>query len=312
MQIVRHIDDPGLNLSASVVTLGNFDGIHLGHQALIGGAVAEAKKLAIPSVVLTFEPHPLKVLVPERAPKMLLTHKDKMQLLHGLGVDVVVIQNFDLTFAKLAAADFVRIFLVDQLKARKIWVGRDLRFGHGRQGSVAELENWGRAQGFGVTTVDAVVVDGVRVSSSRIRSLVMEGQVEAVAPLMGRYHFVSGRVVAGHKRGREIGFPTANIAARTEVLPADGIYATLIELADRRLLSVSSIGVNPTFGDGPRTLESYVLNFAEDIYDEAVRLSFVRRIREEKKFASVEALIGQINRDVDYAETIFRELRLLG
>ena len=312
MQIVRHIDDPSLNLSASVVTLGNFDGIHLGHQALIGGAVAEAKKLAIPSVVLTFEPHPLKVLVPARAPKMLLTHKDKMQLLQGLGVDVVVIQNFDLTFAKLAAEDFVRIFLVDRLKARKIWVGRDLRFGHGRQGSVVELEVWGRAQGFGVTTVDAVVVDGVRVSSSRIRSLVMEGQVEAVAPLMGRYHFVSGRVVAGHKRGREIGFPTANIAARTEVLPADGIYATLMHLSDRRLLSVSSIGVNPTFGDGPRTVESYILDFAEDIYDQAVQLSFVRRIREEKKFASVESLIGQISQDVHVAESIFRELRLLG
>ncbi len=311
MQIVRHFDDPGPSLTGSVVTLGNFDGIHLGHQALIGGAVAEAQKLAIPSVVLTFEPHPLKVLAPERAPKMLLAHKDKMQLLQALGVDVVVIQHFDLSFAKLAADEFVRGILVDRLKARKIWVGRDLRFGQGRQGSVAELERWGSELGFGVASVDAIMVDGARVSSSRVRQLVMDGQVDAVAPMLGRYHFVSGRVVAGHRRGRKIGFPTANISTRTEVLPRDGIYATLFQLGERRLLSVSSVGVNPTFGDGPRTVESYILSFSDDIYGEAVQLSFVSRIRNEMKFASVDALIGQIRQDIGSAEAIFRELKLL-
>ncbi|HLN85712.1 MAG TPA: hypothetical protein VK200_04605, partial [Candidatus Limnocylindrales bacterium] len=171
MQIVRHFDDPGLSLTGSVVTLGNFDGIHLGHQALIGGAVGEAQKLAIPSVVLTFEPHPLKVLAPGRGPKMLLAHKDKMQLLQALGVDVVVIQHFDLSFAKLSAEAFVREILVDRLKTRKIWVGRDLRFGQGRQGSVAELELWGSELGFDVASVDAIMLDGARVSSSRIRQL---------------------------------------------------------------------------------------------------------------------------------------------
>ena len=311
MQIVRHIDDPGLSLKRSVVTLGNFDGVHLGHQALIGGAVAEAKRLAIPSVVLTFEPHPLKVLVPERAPKMLLAHKDKMQLLQALGVDVVVIQHFDLSFAKLAAEEFVRGVLVGRLKACKIWVGRDLRFGQGRRGGVAELELWGSELGFGVATVDAIVVDGARVSSSRIRQLVLNGQVDAVAPMLGRYHFVSGRVVPGHRRGRDIGFPTANISTHAEVLPLDGIYATIFQLGERRLPSVSSVGVNPTFGEGPRTVESYILNFSDDIYGEAVQLSFVSRIRSEIKFDSVEALIAQIHRDVDYAEEIFRELNLL-
>ena len=310
MQIVRHIDDPGLSLTGSVVTLGNFDGIHLGHQALINGAVAEAKKLAMPSVVLTFEPHPLKVLAPERAPKMLLAHKDKMQLLQALGVDVVVIQNFDLSFARLAANEFVRGILVNRLKARKIWVGRDLRFGQGRKGSVAELERWGGELGFAVATVDAIVVDGVRVSSSRIRQLVMDGHVDAVAPMLGRYHLVSGRVVAGHRRGRDLGFPTANIATRTEVLPLDGIYATLFQLGERRLLSVSSVGVNPTFGDGPRTVESYILNFTDDIYGASVQLSFVSRIRSEMKFTSVDGLVAQIRRDVGSAEAIFRELNL--
>ena len=310
MQIVRHLDDPGLPLSASVVTLGNFDGIHLGHQALIGGAVSEAKKLAIPSVVLTFEPHPLKVLAPERAPQMLLAHKDKIHLLQALGVDVVVIQSFDLSFARLSADEFVRSILVNRLHAKKVWVGRDLRFGQGRKGSVADLERWGSELGFSVATVDAILVNGERVSSSRIRQLVTDGHVDAVKPMLGRYHFVSGRVVAGHRRGRELGFPTANISTRTEVLPLDGIYATLFHVGARRLLSVSSVGVNPTFGDGPRTVESYILNFTADIYGEPVQLSFVRRIRSEMKFASVEALVTQIRQDVLRAEEIFRALNL--
>ncbi len=310
MQIVRHIDDPSLTLSGSVVTLGNFDGIHLGHQALIGGAVAAGRKLALPAVVLTFEPHPLKVLAPERAPKMLLAHKDKLQLLQELEVDVVVIQQFDLAFAKLAAEDFVRSILVDRLKARQIWVGSDLRFGQGRKGSVADLHRWGSGLGFSVAHVDAVVVDNARVSSSRIRQLVGAGQVDAVKPLLGRYHFLSGRIVVGQRRGRELGFPTANIATRAEVLPLDGIYATLFHLGERRLLSVTSIGVNPTFGAGPRTVESFILNFAEEIYGESVRLSFVKRIREEKNFASVDDLVAQIRRDVASSEAILRQLQL--
>lgn len=312
MQIVRHIDDPSLSITASVVTLGNFDGIHKGHQALIGGAVAEARKLAIPCVVLTFEPHPLKVLAPERAPKMLLSHKDKMQLLQALGVDVVVIQHFDLAFANLAAERFVRGLLVDRLKARRIWVGSDLRFGQGRKGGVVELREWGGELGFSVATVDAVVVNDARVSSSRIRQLVIAGQVDAVEPMLGRYHFLSGRVVGGHRRGRDLGFPTANISTRTEVLPLDGIYATLFHLGDRRLLSVSSIGVNPTFGAGPRSIESYILSFQDDIYGAAVKLSFVKRLRAEMNFKSAVALSAQIRQDVDIAAAIFRELNLAG
>ena len=307
MQIFRHVNDPGLTLQASVVTLGNFDGIHLGHQALIGGTVAEAKRLGISSVVLTFEPHPLKVLAPDRAPKMLLTHKEKMQLLRDLGVDVVVVQHFDLAFAKLSAEDFVRGLLVGKLRPKKIWVGRDLRFGQGRSGSVDDLGRWGADMGFQVSVVEPILVDGVRVSSSHIRQLIGNGSVDQVRPLLGRYHFISGRVTTGHRRGKDLGFPTANIATRTEMLPLDGIYATLFHLRERNLLSVSSVGLNPTFGAGPRSIESFILNFNDDIYGEAVRLSFVMRIREEKKFASVEDLITQIRSDVKSAETIFHD-----
>jgi riboflavin kinase/FMN adenylyltransferase len=310
MQIFRHVNDPGLSLPASVVTLGNFDGIHLGHQALIQGTVADAKNLAIPSVVLTFEPHPLKVLAPERAPKMLLTHKEKMRLLQDLGVDIVVVQHFDLAFAKISAEEFVRALLVKRLKPRRIWVGRDLRFGQGRKGSVGDLKRWGLDLGFEVSVVEPILVGGVRVSSSRIRQLISEGHVDRVRALLGRYHFISGRVVAGQRRGKELGFPTANIAARTEVLPLDGIYATLFHLGARDLPSVSSVGCNPTFGPGPRTIESFIFDFHEEIYGERVRLSFVKRIREEKKFAAADDLVEQIRADVRSAKKILEELRL--
>ena len=290
--------------------MGNFDGIHLGHRALIDGAVEDARSSRIPSVVLTFEPHPLQVLAPERAPKMLLSHKDKMELLRSLGVDVVMIQHFDLQFAKLAAEEFVRFVLLDRLKAAKIWVGKDLRFGQGRKGGVDDLLRWGTEAGFQVGIVEPILVDGVRVSSSRIRQLITDGKVDGARSLLGRYHFVSGRVVIGHQRGRDLGFPTANISSRTEVLPADGIYATLLHLGERTLWSVSSVGLNPTFGAGPRTIESHILNFHEDIYGAHVKLAFVKKIRDEKKFASTDELANQIRGDVASAQVIFETSHL--
>jgi riboflavin kinase/FMN adenylyltransferase len=307
MQIIPHIDENSQNLTGSVVTLGNFDGIHRGHQALIGGAVSDSKQIGVPSVVLTFEPHPLRVLAPERAPKLILAPKDKMQILQSLGVDVVAVQHFDLAFAKRSAEEFVSDLLVRRLKARKIWVGRDLRFGQGRKGTVDDLIRWGRDRAFDVAVVEPILVQGNRVSSSRIRELVSKGRVDEVKDMLGRYHFVSGRVVEGNRRGRELGFPTANIAARTEVLPSDGIYATLFHIDTRVLLSVSSIGRNPTFGPGPRTVESFIIDFDEAIYGKTVRLSFIKRIRDEVKFSSIPELIAQIRSDVQSAEAIFRD-----
>ena len=307
MQIIRHIDENSQDLTGSVVTLGNFDGIHRGHQALIGGAVSDSKQIGVPSVVLTFEPHPLRVLAPERAPKLILAPKDKMQILQSLGVDVVAVQHFDLAFAKRSAEEFVSDLLVRRLKARKIWVGRDLRFGQGRKGTVDDLIRWGRDLAFDVAVVEPILVQGNRVSSSRIRELVSKGRVDEVKDMLGRYHFVSGRVVEGNRRGRELGFPTANIAARTEVLPSDGIYATVFHIDTRVLLSVSSIGRNPTFGPGPRTVESFIIDFDEAIYGKTVRLSFIKRIRDEVKFSSIPELIAQIRSDVQTAEAIFHD-----
>jgi riboflavin kinase/FMN adenylyltransferase len=290
--------------------MGNFDGIHLGHQALIRHTVEEAKPLGYASIVLTFEPHPLKVLAPERAPRLILSYEDKMALLESFGVDLVIAQSFNREFASISADDFVRRFLVERLRIKKLWVGRDLRFGQRRKGNVDDLFRLASENGFELGVLDPILLGGVRISSSRIRELLEEGCVDEVRPLLGRFHFVSGTVVKGHRRGRELGFPTANISSQAEVIPPDGIYATLFHVRNKQWLSVSSIGFNPTFGDGPRTVESFILDFDGDIYDEPVRLSFVKRIREERKFTLVDDLIGQMHDDVKCAKAVFEKFQL--
>ena len=312
MQVFQDIGDAAQSVNGSVVTMGNLDGIHLGHQALVLRCVEEAQRLKTTSIVLTFDPHPLKILAPERAPRLLLAAKDKLELLEGLGVDVVINQRFDATFSRLSAVNFVRQCLVDTLKAKKIWAGSDLRFGRGRSGDVEQLIEWGRRWGFEVSVVEPILVNGVRVSSSQIRQLIEAGRMDEARFLLGRYHFISGVVVTGHGRGKELGYPTANISSFTEVLPGDGIYATIFYVGGKRWLSVSSIGINPTFGAGPRTVESYVFDFGGDLYDKAIRLAFVKRIREEKKFSDIAALVFQIQDDVRAAKSIFDSLGMIG
>lgn len=307
MQILRHIERRSLSIPKPVLTLGNFDGIHLGHQALLRRVVQEAKAEGGQSLVLTFEPHPLKILAPERAPRLILTHKDKLRLLQAFGVDVAIVQTFDQAFANVEAEEFVRRYLVEMLKVHKLWVGRDLRFGKGRKGRVEDLIRWGTEAGFEVGIVDPIELGGVRVSSSRVRTLIERGQMDEARRFLGRCHFVSGRVVLGHRRGRQLGFPTANILSRTEVVPPGGIYATFLQAGEGQWPSVTSIGVNPTFGDGPLTIESYIFDFQEDLYGQAVRLYFVKRIRDEKKFASPELLIEQMRKDVSTAQSILRD-----
>jgi riboflavin kinase/FMN adenylyltransferase len=310
MEIFRHIHDRRLNVAASVLTMGNFDGLHVGHQCLVKSTVDEAARLEVPSVVLTFEPHPLKVLAPDRSPKLILTHKDKMQQLQCYGVGVVVIQPFDAAFAQLTPAEFVNEFLVQRLRAKKVWIGSDFRFGRGRKGCADDLLRFGTEWGFEVGVIDPILVRGVRVSSSRVRQLLEAGRVDEVEPFLGRYHFVSGNVVGGQRRGRALGFPTANISSRTELIPPDGVYATFTEVAGERHLSVSNIGTNPTFGDGPRTIESFILGFDRDIYGEAVKIFFVKRIRDERRFASADQLVVQMHEDISRARAIFTLLGL--
>lgn len=310
MEIFRHIEDRNISLPKPVLTLGNFDGIHLGHQALLQRVVQDAKARDGRSVVLTFEPHPLTILAPQRAPRLILTHKDKMVLLQSYGVDAVIIQPFNSAFANVEAEAFIRGYLVERLKVHKMWVGKDLRFGKGRKGRVEDLIRWGVEGGFEVGIVGPVHLGGVRISSSRIRDLIKRGDVHEVQGFLGRYHFASGRVIPGYQRGRQLGFPTANIVTRTEMLPSDGIYATFLEADQRLWSSVTNIGVNPTFGGGPRTIESYIFDFSGDLYGRSVKLFFVKRIREEKKFPTPEDLVGQMKKDVLGAQEILNQVSI--
>jgi riboflavin kinase/FMN adenylyltransferase len=310
MEILRHIETRPLSIPRPILLMGNFDGIHLGHQALLRRAIDDAKEMGGRSVVLTFEPHPLKVLAPEKAPRLILTHKDKMTLLQSFGVDVVIVQTFDAAFAGVEADEFIREYLVRRIGVRKMWVGKDLRFGKGRKGRVEDLMRRGKEAGFEIGVIEPIQLGGHRVSSSWIRTLIEQGEVREAGNYLGRYHFISGRVVSGHGRGRHLGYPTANIVARTEVLPLDGIYASIVQAGGRQWRSVTSLGLNPTFGAGPRTIESYIFDFDGDLYDQAVKLFFVERIREEKKFFSAELLVEQIKLDVASAREILRGVEL--
>jgi riboflavin kinase/FMN adenylyltransferase len=310
MEILRHIESRPLSILRPILLMGNFDGIHLGHQALLRRAIDDAKEMGGRSVVLTFEPHPLKILAPQRAPRLILTHKDKMTLLQSFGVDAVIVQTFDAAFAAVEADEFIREYLVRRIGVRKMWVGKDLRFGKGRKGRVEDLMRRGKEAGFEIGVIKPIQLGGHRVSSSRIRTLIEQGEVREAGNYLGRYHFISGRVVSGHGRGRHLGYPTANIVTRTEVLPLDGIYASIVQAGGRQWRSVTSLGLNPTFGAGPRTIESYIFDFDGDLYDQAVKLFFVERIREEKKFSSAELLVEQIKLDVASAREILRGVEL--
>lgn len=309
MQVFRHIEAGEISVARPILTMGNFDGIHVGHQALLRQVVEEAKAQNGRSVVLTFEPHPLRILAPQHAPRLILTHKDKMRFLQILGLDVLIIQKFDAAFAGIEAEDFVRRYLIGRLKVRQIWVGRDFRFGKGRKGRVEDLVRWAGEGHFEVRIVEPVLTAGSRVSSSRIRGLIEEGEMREASALLGRYHFLSGQVVHGHHRGRNLGFPTANIVSRTEVLPANGIYATFLQSDDDPWPSVTNVGVNPTFGEGPRTIETHVFDFHRDLYSRPVKLFFVKRIREEKKFPSAGFLIEQMKQDVLSARELLCDLK---
>lgn len=300
MQILRHVKRP---LVRPVMTIGNFDGVHLGHQDLLRRVMEDARSRGGASVVLTFEPHPVRILAPKFAPRLILARKDKLALLRQVGIDFVVIQRFTARFSALSARHFVSRYLKG-LGVERLWVGKDFRFGKDRAGTVEDLMTWGPAAGMEVEVISAVEDSAHAISSSRIRALLEEGRVEVARRQLGRCHFIEGTVVRGHRRGRELGFPTANVLSRTEVVPGNGIYATLVEVGGRQIHSVTSIGVNPTFGSGPRTIETHILDFDEDLYGRRLQVLFVERLREEQKFSSVEGLVRQIEEDIVQARRV--------
>lgn len=286
-----------------VVTIGVFDGVHRGHQALINRAVAIARDKQVPSVLMTFDPHPSEVVRPGSHPAQLTTLRRRSELVEELGVDVFCVIPFTLEVSRMPADEFVHEVLVEQLHVAAVVVGENFTFGSKALGNVELLRRLGQRFGFVTEGADLVTDDGVTYSSTYIRACIDAGDVKAAAHALGRPHRLEGIVVRGDGRGRELGFPTANLSTtRFAAVPADGVYACWFVHSDgRRLKAAVSVGTNPTFSGRERRVEAFVLDVDEDFYGQRVALDFVERLRGMEKFDTVEALLEQMHRDVEEA-----------
>ncbi|MEO8277714.1 MAG: bifunctional riboflavin kinase/FAD synthetase, partial [Thermoanaerobaculia bacterium] len=297
---------------ASVATIGNYDGIHIGQRAVLRKVVERSRAENLPSVVVTFEPHPLTVLSPAQAPPRLLTVEQKARRLGDCGIDVLAVIPFTELFAATTAEAFVREVLVARVGIRELYVGRRFAFGSKRSGNLELLARLGEELGYSVVGLDEERIDGEAVSSTRIRQAIAAGEVEAAARLLGRPYSLTGEVVAGARRGRTLGFPTANLAPDGQMLPSKGVYATRIALPGipEGVDSVTNIGVRPTVGGDPRcVVETHLLDFDRDLYGARVELHFHRRLRNEMLFPSVADLAAQIGQDVVRSREYFSAFR---
>ena len=288
----------------SHATIGTFDGVHRGHQALLKALIGGARQAGAASVLITFEPHPRCVLDPDHCPPNLTTLDEKTWLLDQLGLDHVIVIPFTPQTAALSAPAFMQR-LFRGMEIRRMVVGENHRFGHGQRGDAAFLRRLGARHGFTVEVAPTVVRGRQPVSSSRIRRLVLLGQVRAAAQLLGRDYFIRSTVEHGAKRGRQLGFPTANLRITpNKLIPPNAIYASRVNIDERTYRGATSIGFRPTFGGNTLTVEVFVLDFDDDLYDKLITVWFVQRLRAEKRFASVPALQQQMARDVENARRI--------
>lgn len=301
------------DLSGPVVaTVGNYDGVHVGQQAILSRVVERARELAVPAAVVTFDPHPLRVLRPGVDLPRISTAEQKRSLLRELGIDIVAVIRFDDSFARTSATGFVSDFLVGRLEAREVYVGSRFVFGRDREGDVELLRSLGEAHGFLSRGVDEVVLDGAPVSSTRVRRAVRHGDVELAGRLLGRPFDILGTIVTGENRGAALGWPTINLESENELLPANGVYTTTVRFRRSGVghAAVTNVGVRPTFGGSATepVVESHILDFTGNVYGERVEVAFHTRLRAEETFPSAEALSRQIGRDVDAARRFFTAL----
>lgn len=311
MEVVRGTAALKRKLVRPVLTIGNFDGLHVGHRAIMETVVERARAHEGEAVVCTFEPHPRKVLQPDRPPKLLTTRDQKLELLESFNVDVAILEPFDAAFSRLPPEDFVNEYIHARIDPVELYVGYDFHFGHDREGSMRLLTETGPRLGFAVTVVPEVTVGKRDVNSTRIRELLECGEVEEVKELLGRPFSVRGVVREGDKRGASLGFPTANVPPENEVLPRNGVYAGEIRFLDDaqsgpsrgdRLPVVTNVGVRPTFGDGQGLLaEAHLIDFEGDLYGRNVEVSFSDHLRSERRFDGPDSLKAQIAIDVQAA-----------
>ena len=303
MRIARHGAMPG----PTALAVGSFDGVHLGHQAMLGEVVAAARARGLAAAALTFEPLPREFFAPAEAPARISSLQEKLALLARAGLATTVVERFDRAFAAITAAQFEER-IASRYGARWVMVGQDFRYGAKRQGDVASLQAAGRRLGFEVHVMPAVMLDGARVSSTRVRDALAAADFGAAARLLGRRYAMCGRVVHGAKRGRAMGFPTANVRLGRPRPALSGIFAVrCFGVATRGLEGVASLGINPAVRrGGPATLEAFLFDFSGDLYGRRISLEFVKKLRDEAHFASLDELAAQIRRDCDAARGVFR------
>lgn len=305
MELHRNLESITEPFNRAVVTIGNFDGVHLGHQLLFAEVVDRAHQCDGTSVVVTFDPHPLKVLRPDGI-KLISNTTQKIELIRQAGIDVLVIIPFDREFAKTTALDFVDTILVGRIGVCDLVVGYDYCFGRGRVGTIDFLREQGKNNGFPVTVVDAHYENNVLVSSTKIRELVMAGRMRDVRTLLGRYYQIHGVVQLGRQRGgKEVGFPTANLKiSEDDLCPKIGVYVTQVLYDGKVYGGVSNIGYNPTFGENKLVAETHIFDFNDDIYGHRIKINLLQHLRGERKFNSIDDLSRQIKLDIEVAQKV--------
>jgi len=309
MKIITDLNAIKHPFTRPVLTIGNFDGVHKGHQALFHQVIEKAESIQGTSVAMSFEPHPLRVLKKKKTPPLITLYEQKKELIEKTGIDVFICIPFDKAFAAITARQFVEDILVKTIGLKAIVIGKDYSFGNDRQGNVAFLKQYAEEFGYEVIVTDWIQGSrrkSDRISSTRIRETVMNGKVEEVVALLGRYYQIRGKVVSGRNRGgRLLGFPTANIHLIDELCPKAGVYAVTVECRGEKYQGVANIGYSPTFDDHLFTVEVHLLDFKGDLYDQDIRVNFIQRIRDEKKFSGIDELSAQIAKDVQTGRDIF-------
>lgn len=312
MRLVRCLQDLKKLQSGSVVTIGNFDGLHLGHQVILERIKAQAKKLGVPSVVIIFEPQPKEFFTSNTAPIRLTRLREKLELFRDNGIDFVLCLRFNQTFSQVSAHEFIEKILVNSLHVKHIEVGDDFLFGSQRMGNFVMLEEAGKAFGFVVKEAKAVFLDGERISSTRVRNALLADDLKQVEHLLGRPFQLSGRVIQGQQLARTLGCPTANIQLKRKQAPLKGVFVVSCELDNQIYCGVANIGVRPTVkGDGNSHLEVHLLDFSGDLYKRHLRVTFHQKLRDEKKFNSLDELKAAIDNDVTNARAYWHARGLL-
>jgi len=292
-----------------VLALGNFDGLHRGHMKIIERVHRTAEERGATPVVLTFDPHPTRVVRPDKAPRVLMTDAQKIEVLAAAGILGVAIVRFTAEMSRWEPERFVRLVLVEWLGVSEVWVGGNFLFGRDRSGTFAVLRGLGDQYGFRADKIDPLCVRDAVVSSTRVRRLLAEGRVDESGVLLGRHFYIDGEVVGGDERGRELGFPTANLRTANEMVPPSGVYATIVRTAEGLQPAVTNIGVRPTFASGGGvSIETHLLQGGRDLYGAHLRLYFVQRLRDEQAFASADALRARIAEDCREARALFGQL----